>query len=283
VERLIVDAVPASAAYFSSLGIPLRSGRLFDQHDSASAEPVMIMSEGAYQHFFGSAGDRSRTLPLRLPGTPKPANVRVVGVVGDVRFSGLGRVPANTIYLPYLQWPMATVYLFVRCADSPEAALPQIRRAIGEVDRGIAVIAAQTGGEIVGSATASPRLQTFVLVAFTVLALVIAVVGIYGVVSYFVVGRAPEIAIRLALGCSRGRVVFLVVREGVVLGLVGLLSGLAGAFLLGRTFEHALFGIVPFEYSAYVVASAVLMAVVVVSSYLPARRAACIAPSDALR
>ncbi|MEO8259474.1 MAG: ABC transporter permease [Acidobacteriota bacterium] len=278
-------AIPTTPDYFPTLGIPLLRGRLFTDADDASHPAVMIMSADTARHFFGDGDPLGRTLslPVFRDGATRQGTITLVGVIGDVKYSGLDRAPDDAIYRPFAQQPWPNIFLVARTPGDPAALGPVLRRVVADVDRAIAVSAVNTLDAVVSDAAAQPRFRTMLLAALAGLALALSAVGLYGVVAYSVSQRTMEIGIRMALGARRGDVVRMIVREGLWLAAAGVAIGLVGAYALVRTLTALLYGIAPTDAASFAAAAGALLLFALIASYVPARRASAIDPAIALR
>jgi predicted permease len=278
-------AIPVTPGYFPALGIRLLKGRFFTEADDGDHPHVMIMSAGTAQHFFGDGDPLGQTLhlPVFRDGAQRNATMTLVGVIGDVKYSGLDRAADNAVYRPFAQQPWPNVFLVARTASNPAAITTTLQRQIAGVDRAIAVSSVSTLGDVVLDAAAQPRFRTLLLGTLAALALALAAVGLYGVVSYSVSQRNAEIGLRLALGATARDVMGMIVGEGFALGAAGVVIGVAGAYALSRTLQALLYGVAPTDPASFVFASAVVFLFSLVASYLPARRATRIDPATALR
>jgi putative ABC transport system permease protein len=207
----------------------------------------------------------------------------IVGVVGDVKVTGLGGEDTEEIYVTYAQSPWPGMRLAVHTATEPFSMLNAIKKAIQEVDKDMPVADAKTMDQIMAESVAEPRFRTQLLGAFAFVALALASVGIYGVMSYSVSQRTTEIGIRMALGAQRYDVLKLVVRQGMVLALLGVAVGLAAAVAFTRVMGSLLFGITPTDPVTFVLVSGLLVIVALAACCIPARRASKVDPIVALR
>ena len=279
-----------SDGYFETMRIPLRQGRPFADADLGGA-PVALLNETAARRFFprGDGVGQTVTLFRSAQGRPdfgEPFAATIVGVVGDVRHIGLDASPPAEVYVPYTTNPWGHMALVVRGAGDPGALLPSLRRAILAVDPDVPVAGAtvaRTTTDLVSSSLAAQRLNTGLLAAFAAAAVVLAAVGIYGVVAYTVAQRRRELGVRLALGARAADIRNLVLREGAVLAAGGAALGLAGALLGTRALRGLLYEITPTDPTTLIAGTLVLVGVALLASYLPARRAAGIDPMEALR
>ena len=201
----------------------------------------------------------------------------------NISFKGLAEPAEPTLYVPFAQQPWPTAFLVARTMGEPTAIAADLRHAIGEVDRQIGVVSVRTLDEVLSQETAQPGFRTAVLAAVAGLAVALAAIGLSGVVGYSVSKRTAEIGVRVALGAGGGDILWMVLREGLLLGAVGGAVGLAAAVALTRLLASFLFGVTATDPLSFALAATFLVAVVLAASYLPARRAARIDPTAALR
>ena len=278
-------AVPSTPGYFPALGVRLLKGRFFTESDDADHPPVMIMTSDTASRFFGEGDPIGRTLflPVLRDGRAQNDTITLVGVVDNVKYAGLERPADNAVYRPFAQQPWPTVFLVARTDGETSALRATLQTQIAGVDRAIAVSAVSTLDDVVSDAAAQPRFRTLLFAAFAGLALALAMVGLYGVVSYSVSQRTTEIGIRMALGGSARDVIRMIVGEGLSLALGGVVVGIASAYALSRTLVALLYGVAPSDPASFALASGSLMLLALLASYVPARRATSIEPSVALR
>jgi putative ABC transport system permease protein len=275
-----IDWRSVSNGYFDTMRIPLLRGRTFNDADVRTSQLVMIVSQSTAQKFFGDANPIGKT--LRPSAKPEIAYT-IVGVVGDVRDQVLNQL-TPTLYYAIPQrgsWPLMDVV--VRAGGSPEALLPSIRQRIAKLDSSLALANVKTMDEWLSNSAAQPRLNTVLLTTFSVVALVIAAIGIYGVLAYSVNQRTREIGVRMALGATPGRVLNLVVSEGMRMVLVGVVVGLAGGLALAKTISSLVFGVAVHDPATFIMVGVILTAIALVACFIPARRAARVDPMVALR
>jgi putative ABC transport system permease protein len=276
-----INAAPTTADFFATLGIPLLKGRLFDSGDDLAHKRVMILSADAAQDLFGGEPlGRTLTLPTPSHGS---VTATVVGVVGNVKYKGLAQGAEPTLYVPFAQQPWPTAFLVARTTGEPGALAAGLRRAIGEVDRESGVVSVRTLDDVLARETAEPGFRTAVLSAIAGLALLLAAIGLSGVVGFTVSRRTAEIGVRMALGAARPDVMWMVLREGLTLGAVGGAIGVGAAAALSRFLGRFLFGVRPTDPLSFLGAVVSLILLVLVASYVPARRACRIDPTWALR
>jgi predicted permease len=272
-----------SPEYFSTMGIRLLRGRQFDEgQDRADATPVVVISETTARRLWPGEDPLGKRLQ---PGNPDPSGwMEVVGVVNDVRQFDLTAEPRLQMYLPYVQFEwFVPRQLVLKTAVEPSSLTAAVRSAVWEVDKEQPVSDIRTMEEVLSESIARQRFSTMLLGIFAALALALAAVGIYGVMSYAVAQRTREIGIRMALGAQAGSVVRLVVGQGLKLVSAGVLLGLAGSLLLTRLMSSLLFGVSATDPLTLFTISLVLVGVALLASYIPARRAAKVDPLIALR
>jgi putative ABC transport system permease protein len=272
--------------YFRALGAHLLQGRYFDEHDAAKAPHVAIMSANMARRLWPNENAIGKRIK---PGFSNDQWCEIVGVVGDVKQSSLAEDEESSLafYLPYAQAPtdflMRDLTFVVRTAASPLDVADAARRAIDGIDPDLPVFDVATMQELVSQSVAEPRFNTVLLGIFAALAILLATVGIYGVMSYTVTQRVHEIGIRMALGAERTDVLRLVVGQGMFLAMVGVAVGLAGAFGLTRFLSGFLFRIQPTDPLTFASVAALLTVIAAAASYVPARRAMKVDPMVALR
>jgi putative ABC transport system permease protein len=268
--------------YFNAMSIPLVRGRTFVRTDSDPAAPVVILNERMAEEFFPSEDPVGQIL---MVGIDTQVPMRVVGVVGSVRQFGLAIEPNPEFYLHHAQAEGAgrRMTLVIRTAADPAPLATAVADAIRELDPDQPVSVLRPLDDILADSIARPRFQMLVLGTFATLALVLAAIGVYGVLAYAVAQRQREIGIRIALGARRSAVVAMVVARGMALAGAGLVLGLLAAAALTRLLRSALFGIDALDPAAFAVAPAVLITAALVASWIPARRAARVDPITTLR
>ena len=286
-----------TADYFTTMRIPVRAGRPFGADDVMNAPGAIVVSEAAARRFWpdGSPIGQQIALPQSqaVPeahensATPTvPPNVfTVVGVVGDVRDVALSTPPRPQIYLSSLQanlpWPWGA--LVVRTTGDPDALAGAIREAVRSADPNVPQLRVSTLDAVVARSIAAPRVYTILLGAFAALALLLAAIGLYGLVSYSVSQRTHEIGVRVALGAERREILRLVLAQGVGVAACGTVAGLLGAWAATRVLVGLVGAVKPTDPAAFGAVSALLIAVAIAATYVPARRAARVDPIVALR
>jgi putative ABC transport system permease protein len=275
----------ASPRYFKTLGIPVKRGRLFTDADTATAPWVAALSESAARKYFPNEDPIGKQVEMgwgKGPGTRR-AGGEVVGIVGDVKELGLEEEFPAEIYLPMRQWTVNDMTIVVKANVPPLSLADEAKQTVREIDRSLPVSKIQTVENIVAESIAQPRFYMLLLAAFASVALVLAAIGIFGVMSYTVSQRTREIGIRMALGAHGSTVVAMVVRQAMWLALFGLTLGLAAAIALSRTMTTLLFDLSPTDPLTFATVATLLAGVAFLASYLPARRAAGVDPVVALR
>jgi putative ABC transport system permease protein len=265
--------------YFHALGIPLREGRTFTDHDSANAPLVAIINQTmARRHWPGSSpiGQRVRMVPQK-------ATFEIVGVVGDVQPFHPDEAPNAEIYWPYAQAPRGATYFFIRTAGDAGAVMPAIRSKLKEIDSTMSVSRLVTLQQVVSRELVEPRFNMTLLGIFAGVAVLIAMVGVYGVMAFYVAQRTQEIGVRMAIGAQRADVFRLVLLRGGVLALIGLGAGLGLSLGLVGLLRSVLIGIAPTDPVAFGGAVAAILFLALLACWIPARRATRVDPITALR
>ena len=271
-----------SPGYFAALGVPLVRGRFLDERDTRGADRTVIINETMARHFWPDDDPVGRRFGIAGPGGP----MTVVGVVGDVQEIGLDVPAESALYMPLDQtaipfmWPRQLV---VRTDGDPLALVPAVRRAIWDVDPNQPVSSLRAMSEVVDSELNNRDLQLTLIGSFAVLALVLAAVGLYGVLSYGVSQKTSEIGLRMALGAEQRTVIGSVVRTALSTAALGIFIGLIAALILTESIASLLYGVSPTDPTTVVAVAAVLLVVTALAAFMPARRAASIDPMTALR
>jgi putative ABC transport system permease protein len=281
----MVDAVPATPGYFSALGLRLREGRLFADSDDSSHPPVMLITLTTARQVFGAQSAIGRVLhiPVLTDAGAGNAAVTVVGVVDDVRYSGLDTQPNGVVFRPFAQQAWSSMFLVAQTSGDAGALAPTMRRAISDVDPSIAVYSIDTLDSLVAGAAAQPGFRAGVLAGLAMVAVTLAGLGLYGVVSFAVTQRTRELGVRIALGADSRAIIWLVVGDTLRLAAFGIASGLAIAFVIARFLSSLLFGIAPGDPVSFAGTTVVLVMVAVAAAVVPARRALRVDPLVSLR
>jgi predicted permease len=270
--------------YFSAAGIPLMAGRTFDSRDDTNAPAVAIINEVFAGRYFQNENPIGKI--IRIPNSQKhePGRPReIVGVVGSVRQHGLREEAVPILYAHDTDFATGSVALTVRTKENPAAVLPALRAAIQKVNPELVMTRVSTGEQIVAHSLAGQRFAALLMFVFAALGTLLAAVGLYGVLSYCVSQRVQEIGIRMALGAQRRDVLGMVLRQGMVLVAVGMVTGLMGALAFGRLMRSLLFNVSPADPATFVTIAMLLCAVALLACWLPARRATRTNPITALR
>jgi predicted permease len=275
-----VSGAAVSPSFFDTMEIPLAAGRVFTERDTKNAPIVAIINERAARMYFPNESALGRRFGRTLR---ESGQIEIVGIVRDAKYNNVREAAPPTMYTPYQQGYSGSVTFEVRTAGDPLAAIPAVREAVRAVDPNVPIINLTTQEAEVENRFKQERLFAQVGAAFGALALLVASVGLFGLMSYTVARRTNEIGIRMALGAARADVLRLVMRESMVLVLAGVVLGLAGAIAAGRPIASLLFGLAPADPLTIAVAIAVMLLLSSVGAYLPARRASRVDPIVALR
>jgi predicted permease len=278
------DVHVVSPAYVSVLGLRLVEGRTFTEHDDEHAPRVAVISSRvARQLFSGRDPIGSRFLSGHMPEKGSPEWLTIVGVVGDTKLYGLASPSRLEVYVPFHQTPTGSMKLLVKSATEPSALTSEIRAAIASIDKDQPVFAIATMEEYLRNSVSTRRITFIVLGCFSALALLLAGIGIYGVISYSVAQRAREIGIRMALGAQARDVLGMVIAEGSKIAMVGVLTGLAASLCLTRLMTKLLFSVSSTDPFTFAVVAFATILTALLASYIPARRALHADPMGTLR
>ena len=285
----------ADSHFLRTLGIPLIHGRDFAESDGVATPPVALISEGFKRRYFPTEDPTGRQIHIGPPpflqiapgaNITDSADVTIIGVMGDFKNAGLAFPPEPQIAVLYSQHPLVN-YGFkdvvIRTAAEPRLQLPEIRRQLHELDPDMPFAEVQTMDEIVKAQTGGQRFTTILLASFAAAGLALAVVGIYGVVSFLVAQRKQELAVRIALGASRAQVLWLVLKQGLELATFGAVIGLLGAWATQKLTSGLLFGVSPVDPVTFAGAAFFLLAAAAIASAIPGARALGIDPARTLR
>jgi putative ABC transport system permease protein len=267
--------------YFCAMGIGLLRGRTFTWADNEGSLPVAIINESAARQYWPNEDALGKR--VKLEDGSAPVWRQVVGIVGDVRQDSLVKAGRPEVYAPLLQVPVPYMVLAVRTRAEPAALTAAARHAVMAVDKDQPLFQIKTMEQVVGDSIAGRRFQMSVLSIFATIALGLAAIGIYGLMSYTVNQRTHEIGIRMALGAKRGDVLHLVVRRGMMLAIVGVVLGTVGALLLTRFLSGMLYGVGVNDPTTLLSVATLLIGVAALATYIPARRATQVDPMVALR
>jgi len=279
-EAPVTGVSIVTPGYFPTMGIPLINGRLFTGRDQEGTPQVTIVSQSLARQEFPNMNPIGQRLFVEW-GRETP--YQIVGVVGDVKHDGLEKEVRPTVYFPNAQETQTIATLMIRTGGDPMQLAPVAEQIIHAYDKDQAIAKIQPLDMFLSKAVARPRFQSVLLASFAGLALLLAAIGTFGVMSYSVAQRTHEIGIRVALGAQRDQVLRLIVGQGLLLALIGTAAGLAGAFALTRYLRTLLFNVSPTDWLTFTTVPIVLCAVALAASYLPARRAMQVDPMQALR
>ncbi len=279
-EDPVVYASTISPGYFPAIGMRLMMGRFFDEHDDENSPRIAIINEAMASFFWpgeNAVGKRFRIGPVF-------GSVSIAGIVANVRRQALESEARPEIYLPSLQVPPTPfIRLAIRTLGDPAALAPAVRKVVASIDSQLAVYDVATMSQEVSRAIAPRRFNLLLLGSFAALALLLAAVGMYGVMDYAVAQRTQEIGVRLALGAQRRDVLKMIIVEGMALGILGVVAGLLGSLAVTRVLSSQLYGVSATDLTTYSLAAAVLALVALAASYIPADKAMKIDPVEALR
>ena len=277
------DSGTIAPGYFATMSIPLVAGRDFTETDSLESPAVAIVSEAFARQYWQGQDPIGRLIRIPVRAGEAPPPLRVVGVARDTKVRTLGEAPRPYVYRAWAQRPDDGVGFVIRTAGAPEALIEPARQAVLDVAPEAAIMELQTMGQHLGLMLTPPRLAAGLLGICGLLALLLASVGLYAVVAYSVARRTKEIGIRVALGATRAAVVWLVVREGMTLVLVGVTTGLVVALAVSQPLSAYLYGMRPVEPRTFAAVATILAGVALLANYLPARRAVRVDPLRAIR
>jgi len=273
----------AGKRFFETMGIRLVEGRFFDGRDGVNSPGVLIVNQTLAQTYWpGESAIGHRMKPGGAPDW-----FTVVGVVGDVKNAGLDKPVGNELFLPASQLPPRftpnSAYVVVRTSGDPYSIVPLARKAVQEIDPAIPIARVKSMEDVIASTRSRPRFLALLLTLFAGVALALAAVGIYGVISYSVAQRTNEFGIRMALGAGSSDVLNLVIKQGMLIAVIGVVLGLAGALSLAKSLESLLFGVSSFDIQTFGAMALLLTGVTLIACYIPARRATRVDPMIALR
>jgi predicted permease len=283
-EPIAID-LPASPTYASVMGLRVIDGRWISEHDRSDSPPVVVVSESfAKQYFPGerAVGQRLQYYGSSAPNAPPPPRPEIVGVVSDVRQFGMAEREAPQMYVPHTQRPWAFTSFFVRTAGDPRAVMASLPAAVQAIDPDRPLERVRTIDQLISASTADRRALSGLLLIAAIVALLISTIGVYGVTAATTAARRRELAIRAAIGASRGGLINLVVRQGLAAALIGVGIGIAGAFAASSVLESVLFEVKSRDPWTFATVGLGLLAVCAVATYLPARQAVSDSPAVTL-
>jgi putative ABC transport system permease protein len=272
--------------YFTALGAPLIRGRFFTGWDDRAAPEVVIINDALAKRYFADRDPVGRRIKNGGPERPIGPNNRwmtIVGVVGDINYSGLDTPPEPTVYMPFLQATNTEQYVVLRTASDPGRVAARVRSIVADLDKDLPIASLATMDERMTASVAPSRFRTMLVAIFAAIGLLLAAIGIYGVMAYTVSERTHEIGVRAALGADRRDVLRLVLGEAVGLAAAGIAAGLVGSLMTTRLIRALLFQVEPTDTMTFAGISVLLAVTALAASYVPARRAMRVDPMNALR
>jgi putative ABC transport system permease protein len=278
-QRPFIDIEAISPQWFQTMKVPLLGGREFTDADNAQTPKVVIVNQTCARRFWPNENPVGKTIVVGRG--PVPAEV--VGVAADIKNRGLDQDTQEQLYLPFAQLPWGNMNLLVRTAVAPKSIISAIRAQVAAVDPDQPVTKIQTAEELMDNSRSQPRFTMLLLGVFSATALALAVIGIYGVLSYSVAQRRQEFGIRLALGAEHGDILRMVVRQGLTLAMVGIAIGLIAGLLLTRLMASMLYKVGALDLTTFLLAPLLFLGIALLASYLPAWRATKVEPTEALR
>jgi putative ABC transport system permease protein len=269
-----------SSNFFATMHIPLLSGRGFTAQDTANSPGVVVVNEAFANQYFKNQNPIGKR--LRFASASKP-EVEVIGVVGNIHHESLSESRAPEMYVPFAQDPIAQMHIVIRAAANPENLAAALKQVVTSIDKDETLSGFRTLDAIRDASIAQPRFSTQLLGTFAALALILAAIGLYGLMAYSVTQRINEIGIRVALGATRSDILNLILRRGASLALGGIAIGLVASLALSRLLSSFLFGVRPTDPLTFSAVAATLAAVALAASYIPAHRATRVDPNTCLR
>ncbi len=280
-QQLLARSTVASSSFFEVMGIPLLKGRSFTERDRGSAPFVAVINETLAKRFFPDEDPIGRKVTVGVQERPREREI--IGIVADFRSEAFDSDPQPEVFIPFAQNGNGSAIFVVSTTIDGASMLPQLREVIWEVDPAQAIYHSETLQSLVDRTLVARRFNLVLLGSFSATTLLLAAIGIYGLISFSASRRSHEIGIRMALGAQRAQVVAMILGQGVKLGLAGVGIGVGLAFLLSRFMEHMLYGVEPTDPVTFAALGLFMLALTVVATYLPARRAAGLDPVRALR
>jgi putative ABC transport system permease protein len=278
----LLNVVIATPEWFPTMKMRVLAGRGLDATDRSGLPPVMVISQGVAKRFFGGRSAIGRRIKFG-PAAGAGQWMTIVGVVNDVKQEGPGAESRGAMYLPFAQHPSGTMWLAVRASGEAAGVVPSLRAALAAIDPDVPLSSVQTLDDRVADTVSQPRFSMLLLTLFAAIALVLAAIGIYGVISYSVALRTQEIGVRIALGARPRDMVGMVMRQVFAITGLGVAIGGAGALAAGGLLTRLLFGVRASDPVTFAAVAIVLVAVALVAAAVPARRAARLDPVSALR
>lgn len=281
-EKPIAYFIKVSPDYFRAMGTKLHRGRYFTEADNQNAPTVLLINETLERQCF--AGEDPIGKRLNVGSDKEPEWSEIVGIVNDVKYNGMADAVQPALYLNLTQSPAWSLSLIVKTATAePRGIIGAVRGEIAKIDPDLPVAQVDTMDHRLSDAVAQPRFRTVLIALFAAVALILACVGIYGVMSYSVTQRTHEIGVRMALGARSDDVLRMVIRQGLTVALIGVTVGLAASFALTRLMSSLLFGVRPTDPPTFIITALILALTALLACYVPARRATKVDPMVALR
>jgi putative ABC transport system permease protein len=282
-----VPEIPISDSYFRTLGVPLFTGRFFSDADRSTGTHVLIINQNMAQRYFPAQDPIGKRVQTG-ESNPKAAWYTIVGVVGNVKYEGLGEKDQATMYVPYFDsgwcpWFVQSLYIVVRSTATIEQSAATLQSSVLSLDNQLPLTRVRTMDQLLYDSVASSRFRAVLFASFAALGLVLAMIGIYGVMAYSVSQRTNEIGIRVALGAQKKSVMRMILRQGATLALLGVAIGLAASFALSRVLSGLLFGVQASDPLTFAAVAVLVLGVAMAACYIPARRAMRVDPIVALR
>jgi putative ABC transport system permease protein len=280
-EWPVVDSRVCDAGYFQTMGIPLIKGRTFNEREQAVQSHVVVINETLAREMFPDEDPIGKRLIIEMMNDPPPSEI--IGLVGDVKHAGFDGEVRAMAYWPQVELPYSDMTLVARTDGDPLNYVTAVRREVQALDNDQPIASVYTMGQLMSESVARARFSTTLLAIFAGVALILAAVGIYGVMSYTVTQRTHEIGIRMALGADNRAVMRMVIRQGMALAVIGVAAGLAASFALTRLLATLLFGVSTTDPTTFIAIALILTGVALAACYVPARRATRVDPMVALR
>jgi putative ABC transport system permease protein len=278
-QRPFIDIEAVSPQWFTTMRVPVRRGRVFSDADNAQAPKVVVVNESFARRFWPDENPVGKQVVVGRWTQP----AEVVGVAADVKNKGLAQETQPQVYIPFPQLPWGNMNLLVRTAVPPLSMASQVRAQIAALDPDQPVTGIQTIDDLMNGSRAQPRFTMLLLGGFSMLALVLAAIGIYSVLAYSIVQRRRELGIRMALGAEHSNIVTMVLREGLRLALSGIAIGLVAALLLTKLMGTLLYKTGSHDLQTFALVPVLFIGIALLASYLPARRATRVNPVETLR
>jgi putative ABC transport system permease protein len=277
-ERPFTTIEAITPGYLETMRIPLLSGRMFTDADDKQAPLVVMVNQALARRYWPNENPIGKHITV---GRQQPAEV--VGLAGNTKNNGLAEQADPQVYLPFAQLPWGNMNLFVRTAAEPTGLIADVRKQVSEIDPEQPVTRVETVSNLMDASRAQPRLTMFLLIAFSAVALALAVVGIYGVLNYAVTQRRQELGVRMALGAEKGDILRLIIGNGLLLAIVGIAIGWVIGLALTRVMQTMLYQVGSRDLSTFSVAAVCFLLIASLACYLPAHRATKVDPVEALR